>query len=67
MDGSVSRRIKPVKEQLIELISLLEAGIDFAEDDIDVAPPEEILRRLNPIREGVERLLPEFRVGPTGA
>ena len=33
-EGSVSRRIRPLKEQLLELISLLEAGIDFAEDDI---------------------------------
>ena len=33
-EGSVSRRLKPVKEQLLELIALLEAGIDFAEDDI---------------------------------
>ncbi len=37
-EGSVSRRLKPVKEQLLELIALLEAGIDFAEDDISVAP-----------------------------
>ncbi len=37
-EGSVSRRLRPVKEQLLELIALLEAGIDFAEDDIDVAP-----------------------------
>ena len=48
-EGSVSRRLKPVKEQLLELIALLEAGIDFAEDDISVAPAEEILRRLGPI------------------
>ena len=27
--GSVSLRLKPVKEQLLELIALLEAGIDF--------------------------------------
>ncbi len=27
-------------------MSLLEAGIDFAEDDIDIASDEEILRRL---------------------
>lgn len=38
VEGSVSRRIRPLKEQLLELISLLEAGIDFAEDDISVAP-----------------------------
>ena len=44
--GSVSRRIAPLKEQLLELIALLEAGIDFAEDDVerrdgrrDSAPP----------------------------
>jgi tRNA modification GTPase len=47
--GSVSLRLAPVKNQLLELISLLEAGIDFAEDDISVAPITEILRRLDPV------------------
>ena len=28
VEGSVSRRIRPIKEQLLELIALLEAGID---------------------------------------
>ncbi len=50
--GSVSRRIAPIKEQLLELIALLEAGIDFAEDDISVAPAAEILRRLEPVHAG---------------
>ena len=45
IDGSVSRRIRPIKEQLLELIALLEAGIDFAEDDVCVASAEDILRR----------------------
>jgi tRNA modification GTPase len=63
MDGSVSRRIQPVKEQLLELIALLEAGIDFAEDDISVAGANEILRRLEPIQQGVERLVASFRTG----
>src|SRR5207245_7264408 len=44
VEGSVSRRIAPLKEQLLELISLLEAGIDFAEDDVSIAPTAEILR-----------------------
>ncbi|HEX2521801.1 MAG TPA: tRNA uridine-5-carboxymethylaminomethyl(34) synthesis GTPase MnmE, partial [Terriglobia bacterium] len=34
--GSLSRSLKPIKEQLVRLISLLEAGIDFAEDDVSV-------------------------------
>src|SRR6185436_18453242 len=61
--GSVSRRLAPIKEQLVELIALLEAGIDFAEDDISVAPPAEILRRLIPVRLGVERLAASFQYG----
>ncbi len=63
IDGSVSRRIRPVKEQLIELIALLEAGIDFAEDDISVASNEEILRRLEPIGSAVRDLLHSFAAG----
>jgi len=62
-EGSVSRRLSPVKEQLLELIALLEAGIDFAEDDISVAPPAEILRRLAPIAEGVRALADSFQYG----
>jgi tRNA modification GTPase len=62
-EGSVSRRLKPVKDQLLELIALLEAGIDFAEDDISVAPSEEILRRLRPIESAVSALLASFAYG----
>ncbi len=61
--GSVSRRIAPLKEQLLELIALLEAGIDFAEDDISVAPPAEILRRLAPVRAGIRQLADSFQYG----
>jgi tRNA modification GTPase len=61
--GSVSRRIAPMKEQLLELIALLEAGIDFAEDDIGVAPAAEILRRLAPILADIHRLAESFQYG----
>jgi len=61
--GSVSRRIAPWKERLLELVALLEAGIDFAEDDVSVAGPAEILRRLAPIRDGVRQLAESFQYG----
>jgi len=61
--GSVSRRVGPVKAQLLELIALLEAGIDFAEDDVSVAPVAEILRRLAPIVEQTRKLAQSFRYG----
>ena len=62
-EGSLSRRIAPIKEQLLELIALLEAGIDFAEDDISVAPTEEILRRLDPVTELTRRMAASFAWG----
>jgi tRNA modification GTPase len=46
MGGALSRRVAPVKQSLMELIALLEAGIDFAEDDVDVAPQTEIGQRI---------------------
>jgi tRNA modification GTPase len=61
--GSVSRRLAPIKAQLLELIALLEAGIDFAEDDISIAPASEILRRLDPILQQTAALARSFRYG----
>ena len=61
--GSVSRQLAPVKAQLVELISLLEAGIDFAEDDISVAPVAEILRRLEPVIRQTAALARSFIYG----
>src|SRR5450755_519545 len=63
IEGSVSRRIGPIKEQLLELISLLEAGIDFAEDDISVAPPDEIIRRLAPVEQALTALAATYDFG----
>jgi tRNA modification GTPase len=63
VEGSVSKRIRPVKEQLLELIALLEAGIDFAEDDVSVAPVEEIVRRIEAIERAITALAATFEFG----
>ncbi|MGH9608668.1 MAG: tRNA uridine-5-carboxymethylaminomethyl(34) synthesis GTPase MnmE, partial [Bryobacteraceae bacterium] len=63
IEGALSRRIRPVKEQLVELISLLEAGIDFAEDDVSVAGPDEILRRIAQVESALVQLAGSFSSG----
>ncbi len=63
LDGALSRRITPLKKQLLDLIALLEAGIDFAEDDIDVASNAELLQRLSPVHKGIQTLAESFRYG----
>jgi tRNA modification GTPase len=61
--GSVSRRVKPLKELVLELIALLEAGIDFAEDDVDFASTQQIEIRIWPILDMVKALIASFAYG----
>jgi tRNA modification GTPase len=63
LDGALSRRVAPAKEQLVQLITLLEAGIDFAEDDIDVTPDTEIARRLAALDRALAPIAASFREG----
>lgn len=63
MGGALSRRVQPAKQSLVELIALLEAGIDFAEDDIDVTPKAEIVRRIHEITPPLEALEATFARG----
>jgi len=63
MGGALSRRAAPAKQSLVELIALLEAGIDFAEDDIDVTPQAEIARRINEITPTLAALEASFARG----
>ncbi len=63
VEGSVSRRLAPAKRELVDLIAMLEAGIDFAEDDISIPPAAEILRRMGLVRGPLETWLGTFRYG----
>ncbi len=62
-EGSLSRRVAPIKEHLLELIALLEAGIDFADDDVPVAGPEEITRRIRQVELPLSELLTSYDYG----
>ncbi len=61
--GGLSRRISPLKEKLLDLVSLLEAGIDFAEDDVPVAGREDILPRLEQMLAEIRPLAASYAYG----
>jgi tRNA modification GTPase len=63
LQGALSRRLLPIKQKLIELIARLEAGIDFAEDDVSVLPASQILEQIAPIRAPLEELAASFAYG----
>jgi tRNA modification GTPase len=63
LEGALSNRLKPLKQKLVDLIALLEAGIDFAEDDISIAPDAAILDSIAQIRLPLTQLAATFTYG----
>jgi len=63
LGGSLSRQISPIKQQLIALIAALEAGIDFAEDDIDTLPTAQIAQQIEAIQTPLIALEQTFAYG----
>jgi tRNA modification GTPase len=63
LEGALSKRLKPIKQKLVELIALLEAGIDFAEDDVSIAPDTTILEHIAAVRGPLDELSASFAYG----
>jgi tRNA modification GTPase len=63
LDGALSRRLQPIKQKLVELIALLEAGIDFAEDDVSVLPNKTILDHIAVVHTPLSELNASFAYG----
>ncbi|HLJ26148.1 MAG TPA: tRNA uridine-5-carboxymethylaminomethyl(34) synthesis GTPase MnmE [Candidatus Angelobacter sp.] len=63
LEGTLSRRLQPVKKTLVDLIAVMEAGIDFAEDDVSVLPAKEILSRMGEVEGPLEKLRDSFAYG----
>jgi tRNA modification GTPase len=66
MGGALSRRIAPIKQNLLHLVAMLEAGMDFASgelDDVDTMPPARIAASLEAIHKPLAALAASFRTG----
>lgn len=63
LEGALSHRLKPIKADLVQLIAQLEAGIDFAEDDVSILPDATILEQMAAVREPLELLAASFAYG----
>jgi tRNA modification GTPase len=63
LGGSLAHSIAPIKTSLVALIATLEAGIDFAEDDIDVLPAAEITAQIAAIHAPLDALERTFAYG----
>lgn len=61
--GSLSKTLAPLKGQLIDLIALMEAGIDFAEDDVSVPDNGVLISRLEKLLRSVDPVLESYAHG----
>jgi tRNA modification GTPase len=63
LNGALSNRLQPIKKTLVDLIAVIEAGIDFAEDDVAVLPSEQILEGIEAVQLPLEKLRNSFSYG----
>jgi tRNA modification GTPase len=63
LEGALSKRLQPIKKRLVDLIAIMEAGIDFAEDDVAVMSAEQIRTRVEEVRAPLEKLRASFAYG----
>ena len=63
LEGALSKRLKPIKQDLVTLIAQLEAGIDFAEDDISILPDATILDLVDTVNRPLAELAASFAYG----
>ena len=63
LGGALSRQVAPLKAGLVALIAVLEAGIDFAEDDTPVLDNAELDQRLAALISELDRLAQSFARG----
>jgi tRNA modification GTPase len=63
LEGALSKRIVPIKQELVALIATMEAGVDFAEDDVPVMGTDVILERASHVRGELATLAKSFSYG----
>jgi len=63
LDGALAKRLQPIKIELVQLIATMEAGVDFAEDDVSVLPGKEIQKRIASVQAPLQQLRSSFAYG----
>lgn len=63
LTGTFSKKINALREQFVQLASLIELELDFSEEDVEFANRDELRNILDSLRSEVERLIASFKIG----
>jgi tRNA modification GTPase len=63
LEGALSNTILSLQKELIDIAAIIEAWVDFPEEDLEFLSQEELIKRLKKIKERLEKLAQTFYEG----
>jgi len=63
LSGRLSKHVNGIREQLLNLCSLLELELDFSQEGIELATKEDVLKRISTIETEIKKLSDSYSAG----
>jgi len=63
MRGGFSKKLKTLRDQLINFVSLLELELDFSEENVEFADRRELIKLVKTLKTGISTLVKSFSLG----
>lgn len=63
LDGMLSRKVNQLRESLVSTSALVELELDFAEEDIEFVPHNQLVGKIDDIISEIEKLLDTYSFG----
>lgn len=63
LEGGLSQELKKINDMLVELITILELELDFADEDLEFTPKEEISGKVDNALEVIAKFIQGYKTG----
>lgn len=63
LEGALSRRVRPIREALVDIVATIEAAIDFAEDEVAPASSDRLGARVGELKAQLDAIASTYRGG----
>ena len=61
--GEFSHQLQPIKDELLDVIVILESALEFVEDDLPQTQADDIRRRMEGVAESIAKIASTFKAG----
>ena len=63
LNGAVGARVAALRQQLLDCAAHVELELDFADEDIELVPAEQVAAEVRAVRDAIAAMLATFRTG----